>query len=341
MRRTTGFIIYVLSIILLGLMVTGFQQEVRAARVLQRGMYGSDVKKLQTNLREWGYTLRVDGHFGPQTVNVVKAFQADHGLEADGIVGEKTWAAIAAAPFMHIVHRGDSLYLLAKRYHTSVEAIMDANDLTDEIIMIGQKLVIPRQQVSAGGGAEDGTPQAVVYRVKPGESAYAIAKKFNTTVPALAAANRLSDPSLLRIGQKLIIPRLSARGGVPSFTWPVRGRITSRYGWRTHPVYKNRHFHGGIDIAVPQGTVVRAAASGVVIRSSYMGGFGYGVVIDHGEGITTWYGHNSRLLVERGERVRKGQAIALSGSTGVSTGPHLDFRIKINGETVNPEYWLP
>ena len=72
-----------------------------------------------------------------------------------------------------------------------------------------------------------------------------------------------------------------------------------------------------------------------------MGGFGLGVVIDHGGGVTTWYGHNSRLLVKKGDKVVRGQAIANSGNTGVSTGPHLDFRIKINGNTVNPLLWLP
>jgi murein DD-endopeptidase MepM/ murein hydrolase activator NlpD len=77
-----------------------------------------------------------------------------------------------------------------------------------------------------------------------------------------------------------------------------------------------------------------------VIKAENMGGFGLGVVLDHGHGVTTWYGHNSKLLVKVGERVVRGQLIAQSGSTGVSTGPHLDFRIKVNGNTVNPAHWL-
>jgi murein DD-endopeptidase MepM/ murein hydrolase activator NlpD len=128
---------------------------------------------------------------------------------------------------------------------------------------------------------------------------------------------------------------------MPRFVWPVRGRISSPYGWRVHPVYKNRQFHGGIDIVAPVGTSVRAAAAGKVIRSGYMGAFGYGVVIDHGRGVTTWYGHNSRLSVKVGEKVKQGQVIARSGNSGITTGPHVDFRIKVDGDTVNPIKWLP
>ena len=260
----------------------------------------------------------------------------------DGIVGTQTWSELSKGPTItHRVQRGDSLYVLARRYGVSIEAIMDANDLTDEIIIIGRQLTIPRRQaVTASGQSLDiEAPPEQVYQVRPGDSASVIARKFNTSVPALAEANRLSDPNRLRAGQKLIIP--GWQSDMPRFIWPVRGRISSPYGWRVHPIYKNRQFHGGIDIVAPVGTTVRAAANGKVIRSGYMGAFGYGVVIDHGRGVTTWYGHNSRLLVKVGDKVRQGQTIARSGNTGVSTGPHVDFRIKVEGETVNPAHWLP
>lgn len=313
-----------------------------AARLLKQGMTGADVRELQQKLGEWGYPLQVDGKFGPLTKAAVEAFQKACQLKVDGIVGIQTWTELSNGPIItHKVQRGDSLYVLARRYGVSIEAIMDANDLTDEIIIIGRQLTIPRRRVVTAGGqslvAE--APPEQVYQVRPGDSASVIARKFNTSVPALAEANRLSDPNRLRAGQKLIIP--GWEGNMPRFVWPVRGRISSPYGWRVHPIYKNRQFHGGIDIVAPVGTSVRAAANGKVIRSGYMGAFGYGVVIDHGRGVTTWYGHNSRLLVKVGEKVRQGQAIARSGNTGVSTGPHVDFRIKVDGETVNPIHWLP
>ena len=124
------------------------------------------------------------------------------------------------------------------------------------------------------------------------------------------------------------------------FRWPVVGRISSPYGWRTHPITKERDFHGGIDIAVPKGTAVRAAASGRVVTAGWMGSYGQGIVIDHGDGYSTWYGHNSRLLVKAEDYVAVGEIIAEVGSTGLATGPHLDFRIKIYGETVNPLDYL-
>jgi murein DD-endopeptidase MepM/ murein hydrolase activator NlpD len=313
-----------------------------AAGLLKQGMTGTEVKMLQRKLMEWGYPLEADGKFGPLTVAAVKAFQASHGLKVDGIVGTQTWEEIEKNPTItHTVKRGDSLYILARRYEVSIEAIMDANDLTDEIIIIGRELTIPVGQHMAAGGRNPSseTLPEQVYQVRPGDSASVIARKFNTSVPALAEANRLVDPNRLRAGQKLVIP--GWQGDMPRFVWPVRGRISSPYGWRVHPVYKNRQFHGGIDIVAPVGTSVRAAAAGKVIRSGYMGAFGYGVVIDHGRGVTTWYGHNSRLSVKVGEKVKQGQVIARSGNSGITTGPHVDFRIKVDGDTVNPIKWLP
>ncbi|NLY30919.1 MAG: peptidoglycan DD-metalloendopeptidase family protein [Firmicutes bacterium] len=313
-----------------------------AAPVLKEGMTGSSVKELQRRLSEWGYPVEVDGHFGPLTKAAVKKFQKERGLAVDGIVGAQTWKELEKSPaLIHEVRRGDSLYVLARRYGVSIADIVEANNLSNEVIVVGQKLVIPKEAVAAAASGElaAAAPSGQVYQVRPGDSASVIAKKFNTSVLALAEANRLSDPNRLRAGQKLIIPGWNAN--IPRLIWPVKGRISSPYGWRVHPVYKNRQFHGGIDIAVPVGTSVKAAAGGKVIESGWMDGFGYGVVIDHGQGVTTWYGHNSKVLVKVGERVRQGQVIARSGNTGVSTGPHVDFRIKVNGETLNPIYWLP
>ena len=324
-------------------------------RVIERNMSGPDVAEIQRMLQNLGYDVVPDGKFGAKTQAAVKTFQQDNGIVADGIVGPQTYKCLrdAGLNLVHRVQRGDTLIGLAKRYGSSVEAIMDANDLTSDRIYRGQKLVIPVDRDTSGAGGNGGdqvkdassqggeTAAMMTYTVQRGESAYIIARKFNTTISAIARANNLRDPGFLREGQQLLIPSVGGGRVLESLRWPVKGSISSGYGWRTHPVYKNRQFHGGIDIAVPTGTIVRAAASGTVIQAENMGGFGLGVVIDHGGGVTTWYGHNSRLLVKKGDKVVRGQAIANSGNTGVSTGPHLDFRIKINGNTVNPLLWLP
>jgi murein DD-endopeptidase MepM/ murein hydrolase activator NlpD len=126
------------------------------------------------------------------------------------------------------------------------------------------------------------------------------------------------------------------------FVWPAPGYnyITSDYGWRVHPIYKTRKYHAGIDIRVPWGKKIVAAGAGKVIYANTYGGYGKTVIIDHGGGITTLYAHNSSLNVKVGTVVTAGTTIALAGSTGVSTGPHLHFEVRKNGEVVNPRPWL-
>lgn len=131
------------------------------------------------------------------------------------------------------------------------------------------------------------------------------------------------------------------RTGKLAMVWPVRGRVTSQYGSRYHPIIKRYRMHSGIDIAVPTGTPICAAESGVVIHSGLLGGYGYALVIDHGDGVSTLYGHCSALLVGSGKVVQKGQVIARAGNTGLSTGPHLHFEVRVNGSPVDPMRYLP
>lgn len=125
-----------------------------------------------------------------------------------------------------------------------------------------------------------------------------------------------------------------------SMLWPVRGSVTSEYGYRIHPILRTKRYHSGLDIAVPYGTPVAAAAGGTVILSGWVGGYGKTVIIDHGGGISTLYGHNSTLLVSVGQTVRAGQTIAKAGSTGLSTGPHVHFEVRKNGAATDPRAWL-
>jgi murein DD-endopeptidase MepM/ murein hydrolase activator NlpD len=122
-----------------------------------------------------------------------------------------------------------------------------------------------------------------------------------------------------------------------SFMRPVAGPIVSGFGYRIHPIYKVRAFHNGLDIAAPTGTPIHAAGAGYVIHSGWWGGYGNCVIIDHGGGVSTVYGHCSSLVAQAGQKVRRGQVIAAVGSTGLSTGPHLHFEVRHSGKPVPPQ----
>ncbi|HVL37765.1 MAG TPA: peptidoglycan DD-metalloendopeptidase family protein [Fimbriimonadaceae bacterium] len=134
---------------------------------------------------------------------------------------------------------------------------------------------------------------------------------------------------------------LARRGSsLPAFTGrfmrPVNAGVTSGFGMRFHPILKVNRLHKGVDFGAPTGTPIYAAADGIVITAGYSNGYGNMVILDHGGGVTTLYGHASRLYVSEGQRVSKGERIAAVGSTGLSTGPHLHWEVRINGQPVNP-----
>ncbi|WP_303815140.1 murein hydrolase activator EnvC [Acidaminococcus timonensis] len=136
--------------------------------------------------------------------------------------------------------------------------------------------------------------------------------------------------------------RLAAQAhGSGQFMWPVNGEITSPFGWRVHPIWGTQIFHAGLDIGADYGEPVHAADSGTVVYAGWMGGYGNAVMIDHGGGLVTLYGHNSSITVGEGQQVGKGETIALAGSTGNSTGPHCHFEVRVHGEVTNPLQYLP
>lgn len=123
-----------------------------------------------------------------------------------------------------------------------------------------------------------------------------------------------------------------------SFMWavPKYYRISSPFGWRIHPKTHQRSLHKGIDIPAPPKTPIYAAENGVVIFAGWAGAYGYQVLVDHGGGYISQYAHNSVMIVKKGQKVKKGQLVSLMGNTGWSTGPHLHFGIKKNGQWINP-----
>lgn len=143
-----------------------------------------------------------------------------------------------------------------------------------------------------------------------------------------------------RLESEIFAIQAKSQGSVPifkgKFIKPVSGRMSSKFGYRIHPISKRRKMHNGVDWAAPTGTSIRAAGSGKVITAAYLRGYGNTVIIDHGGKISTLYGHCSRLNVKKGAYVKQGQVIAKVGSTGYSTGPHLHFEVRVNGKPVNP-----
>jgi murein DD-endopeptidase MepM/ murein hydrolase activator NlpD len=128
--------------------------------------------------------------------------------------------------------------------------------------------------------------------------------------------------------------------GTGSLIYPVNGPITSPFGWRIHPILGYKKFHTGVDFGVGYGTPILAADSGTVIYSTWMGGYGNVIIVDHGDGLSTLYAHQSSLAVGTGARVTRGQTVGYVGSTGFSTGPHLHFEVRVNGNPVDPMGYL-
>jgi murein DD-endopeptidase MepM/ murein hydrolase activator NlpD len=178
---------------------------------------------------------------------------------------------------------------------------------------------------------------ATTVLVKAGDTLSSLAARNGTTVTALLQANPGIRPNSLQVGQMLTLPtRAASKAGVTvraasvrvSAVQPVQGRLTTPFNAR----------HGGVDLAAPAGTPIRATMAGTVKTSVFdaRNGWGWTVVVEHANGLSTRYSHNSMNLVRTGQRVATGQVIARVGSTGNSTGPHLDYRVYQAGVPVNP-----
>lgn len=188
---------------------------------------------------------------------------------------------------------------------------------------------------------------------RPGEVDVAVGAWFSGLRPAEAWATsiqarasaflamvQVAEPDLNQAVERL--EDLAALEAALPRTWPAKGLLSSGYGWRRAPMARHHwRFHSGIDVADKRGAPIRAAAAGKVIFSGWSGGYGRFIEIDHGYGVTTAYAHCDRLRVDSGAVVEAGQVIATMGSTGYSTGPHLHFELRLDGNPVDPLDYLP
>lgn len=161
-------------------------------------------------------------------------------------------------------------------------------------------------------------------------------EKYKAALDELERVSRELNLRIQEIQRKL---GKSVRGDI-KMRWPTAGYISSYFGMRFHPILGQERMHTGIDIAAPRGQAIVAAESGTVIFSGWLGGYGNTVIIAHDDRVSTVYAHCSRLAVSAGQDVQRGQTIAAVGDTGIATGPHLHFEVRVNGSPVDPLGWL-
>jgi LysM repeat protein len=236
----------------------------------------------------------------------------------------------------YTIESGDTLSSIAQKFGISINTILWENNLSlNSYLRLGAKLtILPVTGIS--------------YTVKSGDTLNSIAKKFGSTTDKILVYNNLESATGLKIKQKIIIPdgristpntpirsvNLTKSGASPSgknFIWPsISKRITQYYHWG----------HSAIDIGAKLGTPIYASQGGRIEYAGWSSGYGYNILINHGNGTKTRYGHASKLYVKTGDVIEAGEVVGAVGSTGNSTGPHIHFEITINGAKVNPLSYL-
>ncbi|WP_082766250.1 peptidoglycan DD-metalloendopeptidase family protein [Paramesorhizobium deserti] len=228
----------------------------------------------------------------------------------------------------YTVQSGDSLYAISQKTGASVDAIKKANGLTNGAIRVGQSLIIP----GAAGGATQVASAPKVDQVNTGSTP-------PVTQPVSEGAKPYTPPQasnkVIEDAEKDVATAPSSTG-ISQMRWPARGRVLSSFGQR-----EGSSVNDGIDIMVPEGTPVKAAENGVVIYAGDgLKEFGNTVLVRHENGLVTVYGHNSKILVQRGQKVRRGEEIARSGMSGNAKSPKLHFEVRKNSSPVNPTKYL-
>lgn len=259
------------------------------------------------------------------------------------------------------VQKGDTLYSIANRYDVPLRSLIETNRLSPPYTLrIGQTLRLP---------------QSRYHIVQKGDTLYSISRQYNVDMPKLSAENKLSAPFTLHLGQRLVIPdSIYAKSSNPAvkttakqsssstssktqnvakssqytyaqpslkrknkFSWPVKGQVTSKYG----PIAKGRN-NDGINIKAPLGATVKAADDGTIAYAgNELKGFGNLILIKHNDGWVTAYAHNQTLKVAKGQKIKRGQAIATVGNTGGVGTPQLHFETRAGKKAVNPMAYLP
>lgn len=261
------------------------------------------------------------------------------------------YSLYGTSPSVIQVQRGDTLYSLARRYDVSVKELAEANNLKPPYALkVGQMLRLSSVRY---------------HTVQKGDTLSSIARKYNLNVRELGKNNGLEPPYSLRIGQKIALngsagraatavkskqtaavqnrksgssaPSAQVKKRTTKFEWPVKGKIISNFG-----VTGKGRKNDGINISAPRGTAVKAADRGsIAYAGNGLKGFGNLILIKHPDGWITAYAHNEKILVKKGQQVRKGEKIATVGSSGGVNSPQLHFEVRAGKKAVNPRNYLP
>jgi len=268
----------------------------------------------------------------PELIAAEGQFPRAEGLEVPGDNASTPAACLVA----YTVQNGDTLTSIAQKFNTSADSIAYINDLSSpDRISVGKELSVMQN----GSGA--------MVKVSNGDTLGDIAKRYGVAVSEVVKANDLDNVNDISAGQVLLLPGATIARPAQSlsrsstFIWPLKGTITSAFGRRIHPVSGDESYHEGIDIAGASGKKVYAAGSGEISFLGWFGDYGRLIIIDHGDGIETRYGHLSDYDAAEGDYVHAGDVIGYVGQSGNVTGPHLHFEVRRDGDPVNPRNYLP
>lgn len=278
--------------------------------------------------------LQANGYKGPRALSpgqqlIIPRQTTAAAAPAPALAAPASKPAAAAAPTVHVVNRGDTLLSIARRNNVTAADLSRANGLdSSSKLKLGQKLTVPGVKtaaaqpvaVAAAQPAAPATRTAAVAGTPPQSARLASATAKVEDAPAAEAPVKASE----------------ATGALPTFRWPVRGKVITSYGAKT-----NGKANDGINLAVPEGTPVKAAEDGVVAYSgNELKGYGNLVLVRHSNGYVTAYAHASELLVKRGDTIKRGQIIAKSGQSGEVGSPQLHFEIRKGSSPVDPLQFL-
>ncbi|MBP5697767.1 MAG: M23 family metallopeptidase [Treponema sp.] len=297
---------------------------------------GSDPKlsMIMSEADSFGKLTGSDMEADSQALGLAALMGEDHDVEAKTPNAEENESTTLTYT-SYRVKKGDMISLIAGAYNVTTDTIYSANNTitNSRLIQPGQYIKIPSMS-------------GILYTTKKeNETPATIAEKYSVDAERCALVNNLDQNAQLKMGTTVFVPgaemdwetKLEINGDL--FKLPLHSYfyISSRWGWRPDPFGSGRRsYHGGIDMACPKGTPIYSAKAGRVVSTGYSNVYGNYVIVSHGQGYKTLYGHMTRILTSTGSFVDTTTKIGLVGSTGASTGPHLHFTVYKNGKSINP-----